>query len=65
MVMVSVSPLGFVTTHVPSRSTSRFGAFIQLSGLYAPPSAWMATHPSFFTIRSRIADGRWAVSRPS
>ena len=33
MVMVSVSPFGLVTTQRPSSSTSRFGAFIQLSGL--------------------------------
>ena len=32
-VIVSVSPLGLVTVHTSSPSTSRFGAFIQLSGL--------------------------------
>ena len=64
-VMVSVSPLGLVTTHCPSASVSRFGAFIQLSGLYAPPSAWMATQPSALTMSKRVAMGRWALSRPA
>ena len=32
-VIVSVSPLGLVTTHSPSASESRLGAFIQLRGL--------------------------------
>ena len=31
--MVSVSPLGLVTTHRSGSSVSRLGAFIQLSGL--------------------------------
>ena len=41
IVIVSVSPFGLVTVHTPSPSTSRLGATIQLSGLYAPPSAWI------------------------
>ena len=67
--IVSVSLAGLVTVHctgsVSSTSTSVFGAFIQLSGLYAPPSAWIATHPSAFTMISRIASGRCADSRPA
>ena len=58
IVMMSFSPLGLVTVHTPSPSTSRLGAFIQLSGLYAPPSAWMATQPSRFTMMRRVAMGR-------
>ena len=33
IVMTSRSPFGLVTTHSPSPSISRLGAFIQLSGL--------------------------------
>jgi hypothetical protein len=64
-VIVSVSPFGFATVHSPSRWISVFGAFIQLSGLYAPPSAWIATQPSPFTMMSRTASGRCAFSRPA
>jgi hypothetical protein len=32
--------------------------------LYEPPSAWISTDPSDFTINSLGAIGRWAVSRP-
>ena len=50
---------------VVAASTSVLGAFIQFSGLYAPPSAWIATQPSAFTMISRMASGRWADSRPA
>jgi hypothetical protein len=63
--MVSVSPFGFVTIHWSPLSLSVFGEFIQFNGLYAPPSAWIATHPSAFTMMSRTASGRWADSRPA
>src|SRR5688572_444378 len=43
--MVSVSPFGFDTTQWSPLSFRTFGAFIQFSGLYAPPSAWIATQP--------------------
>ena len=58
------SPLGLATTHSSPLATSVFGAFIQLSGLYAPPSLWIATQPSALTMISRTASGRWASSRP-
>jgi hypothetical protein len=64
IVMVSVSPLGLRTVHTTfpesssTASVTVLGAFIQLSGLYAPPSAWTATHPSAFTMISRGASGR-------
>jgi hypothetical protein len=70
-VMVRVSPpLGARTTQhgVPSPSSDSvtvLGAFIQFSGLYAPPSAWTATQPSALTMISRTAGGRWAVRRPA
>ena len=63
-VIVSVSSFGFVTTQWSPRSTSVFGAFIQFNGLYAPPSAWIATQPSAFTMINRVASGRWASRRP-
>ena len=65
IVIVRRSPLGFVTSQASSPVTSVFGAFIQFSGLYAPPSAWMATQPSALTMISRTASGRCADSRPS
>ena len=65
IVMTSRSPLALVTVHSVSDSINRLGAFIQLSGLYAPPSAWTATQPSCLTMRSLIAIGRWAERRPS
>ena len=65
IVIVSVSPLVLVTVHRPGSSTSRLGATIQLSGLYAPPSEWIDRQPSALTINSRVAIGRWAVRRPS
>jgi hypothetical protein len=37
---------------------SVLGAFIQFRGLYAPPSAWIATQPSDFTMIRRVASGR-------
>ena len=64
-VIVSDSPFGLVTVHRPGSSASVFGAFIQFSGLYAPPSAWTATQPSAFTMISRTALGKCAASRPS
>jgi hypothetical protein len=42
-----------------------FGAFIQFSGLYAPPSAWIARQPSALIIINRVASGNEAASRPS
>ena len=42
--IVSVSPLRLVTIHVPGSSRNTFGATIQFSGLYAPPSLWMEMH---------------------
>ena len=65
MVIVSRSPFGLVTSHASSPVTSVLGAFIQFNGLYAPPSAWMATQPSALTMISRTASGRCADSRPS
>lgn len=41
------------------------GEFIQLSGLYAPPSEWIATQPSAFTMTSRSASGSRVSSRPA
>ena len=41
------------------------GGDIQFSGLYEPPSEWTSTEPSFLTMISRVAIGRWAVSRPA
>jgi hypothetical protein len=40
------------------------GATIQLRGLEALPSEWMAKVPSAFTMISLVASGRWAVKRP-
>ena len=69
-VIVRVSPLGerTVQTAWPRSSIDSLtvlGAFIQLSGLYAPPSAWIATQPSALTMMRRGAGGRWASSRPA
>ena len=47
------------------RSVSVQGGLIQLSGLYARSSAWIETDPSALTRMSRVAIGRWAVSRPA
>mgnify|MGYP006962127042 CR=1 FL=1 len=49
---------------VPVLQTGTMGAFIQLSGLKAPPSAWMATQPSALTMMRRTASGKCATSRP-
>ena len=63
--MVSTSPLGVGDRPGAGLLDEPVRAFIQLSGLQAPPSAWMATQPSALTMISRVAGGRWAVSRPS
>ena len=59
-----------VTTHstapssvTPSRSVQ--GGDIQFSGLYDPPSECTSTEPSALIISTRVAIGRWAVSRPA
>jgi len=62
---VSCSPFGLVISQRSGNSRISFGAFIQLSGLYAPPSAWMATQPSAFTMMSRTASGNDASRRPT
>ena len=41
------------------------GGDIQFSGLYEPPSECTSTDPSALTMISRVAIGRWAVSRPA
>ena len=41
------------------------GGLIQFSGLYARSSAWIDTDPSALIRISRLAIGRWAVSRPA
>ena len=46
-------------------SVIRQGGLIQFSGLYARSSAWIDTEPSALTRISRVAIGRWAVSRPA
>ena len=46
-------------------SVNRQGGLIQFSGLYARSSAWIETEPSALTRISRVAIGRWAVSRPA
>ena len=46
-------------------SVIRQGGLIQFSGLYARSSAWIETDPSALTRMSRVAIGRWAVSRPA
>ncbi len=48
---------------VPSRRVH--GGDIQLSGLYDPPSLCTSTDPSALIISTRVAIGRWAVSRPA
>jgi len=48
---------------VPSRRVH--GGDIQFSGLYEPPSEWTSTEPSALIISTRVAIGRWAVSRPA
>ena len=63
--IVSVSPLRFVTIHVPGSSRITLGATIQFNGLYAPPSLWIEMHPSVLIRSSRVAIGRCAESRPS
>ena len=59
-----------VTTHSiwpsslrPSRTLQ--GGDIQFSGLYEPPSECTSTDPSALIISTRVAIGRWAVSRPA
>ncbi len=54
----SSSPALFVTLQMSSSSISLHGGDIQFSGLYEPPSAWISTEPSAFTISSRGAIGR-------
>ena len=41
------------------------GGDIQFSGLYEPPSECTSTEPSALIISTRVAIGRWAVSRPA
>ena len=70
MRMRRVSPPLASTTHsgTPSSlvpSTTVHGGDIQFSGLYEPPSVCTSTEPSALTISSRVAIGRWAVSRPA
>ena len=62
---MSCSPALLVTVQVSSVSTSEHGGLIQFSGLYEPPSEWTRTEPSALTTSSRVASGRWAVSRPT
>jgi hypothetical protein len=63
--MTSCSPALFVTVQTPSASTVLHGGLIHISGLYARSSAWIDTLPSALTSSSRVAIGRWAVSRPT
>ena len=63
--MTSCSPALLVTVQVPGSSRSVQGGLIQFSGLYDPPSECTSTDPSALTISSRVAIGRWAVSRPT
>jgi hypothetical protein len=64
-VIRSSSPDLLTTRQTPGDSSIRHGGLIQLSGLYARSSAWIETDPSAFTMSSRTAAGRWAVSRPT
>jgi hypothetical protein len=64
IVIVSVSPLVLVTTQRSGSSTRVFGATIQFSGLYAPPSLWIEMQPSALMSSRRVAIGRCAESRP-
>ena len=61
----SRSPALFTTVHNSSVTVSVQGGLIQLSGLYEPPSECTSTDPSAFTSSNRVAEGRWAVSRPT
>ena len=63
--MRSVSPFGVRATIAPSDSSIVHGGFIQLSGLYAFASEWIAIDPSALHRMSRIAGARRAPSRPS
>ena len=56
-------PLRFAVLIVDSRTVQ--GGDIQLRGLYDPPSECTSTDPSALIIRTRVAIGRWAVSRPA
>jgi hypothetical protein len=58
-------PFGLVTTQRPGSSRRVLGAFIQFTGLYAPTSAWIATHPSALTMIRRTADVSVDDRRPS
>ncbi len=62
--IVITSPFELRTSQRSSSSVSVFGAFIQFSGLYAPPSACTATHPSAFTMMSRVASASFVSSLP-
>ncbi len=64
--MTRESPdLPWSTRHTPGASLIVHGGLIQLSGLYARSSACTDTEPSALTRISRVARGRWAVSRPT
>lgn len=78
IVIRSCSPALFSTTQTvgapdsevssppsPSVSVSQHGGLIQFSGLYARSSACTLTEPSALMSKSLLADGRWAVSRPT
>ena len=53
-----------VTPSSLTSSLTLHGGDIQFSG-QEPPSEWMRTEPSFLTMMTRLAIGRWAVSRPA
>ncbi len=65
-----MSPSLPVTSHsgTPSSltpSATLQGGDIQFSGLYDPPSECTSTDPSDLCMITRVAIGRWAVSRPA
>jgi hypothetical protein len=53
------------TQQSPDSSFREHGGDIQFSGLYEPPSECTSTEPSALISNSRVARGRWAVSRPT
>src|SRR4051794_13313588 len=62
--MRSDSPFGVRASMTPSDSTIVQGGFIQLSGLNALLSEWIASDPSALNMISRVAGASRAPSRP-
>ena len=63
-VQISVNP-AWAWSSLGSPTLSVHGGDIQLRGLYDPPSEWTRTLPSALSMRTLVARGRCADSRPA